>query len=431
MTFPIAEIRAQFPSLSIADGGRPRVYLDNPAGTQVPQRVADAAARCLIETNANLGGYFVTSRAAEAAIEAARERMRVFLNARSTREILVGPSMTSLTFRLSKALARGWTAGDEIVVTRMDHDGNIAPWLTAAEERGVRVRWVPFDRRTWRIETSALAEVLNGRTKLVAFNYASNLTGSINDVKALVRLVREAGAMSYVDAVQFAPHGLVDVRDLDCDFLACSSYKFFGPHLGIVYGRESVLEELRPYKVRPSTNDLPWRFELGTPQIELFAALDASIAYFEWLGSRCGAAGDARTKLERAFDAAAAYERGLAARLIAGLQRLPGARIFGIVEPLEFDKRVPTVSFVHDRRSTDELASELARHNIFVWSGNNYALELVRSLGLPEAAGVVRIGAAHYNTGSEIDAALDALEDYVRTRPASSDGNAAAGRLSG
>ncbi len=418
MSFPIERVRAQFPSLTITDGGTPRIYLDNPAGTQVPQRVADAAARCLIETNANLGGYFVTSRLAEETIESARTQMMHFLGAASTREIIVGPSMTSLTFRLSRALARRLQPGDEIVVTRMDHDGNISPWLAAAADRGLTIKWLDYDPQSWRIEPEALERVLTPRTRIVALNYASNLTGSINDMRALVARVHAAGALAYVDAVQFAPHGFVDVAQLDCDFLACSSYKFFGPHLGIVYGRESLLEDLEAYKVRPATNDLPWRFELGTPQIELYAALGATIAYYEWLGEAVGAAGDARAKIRAAFSASIQWEDDLAQRLIAGLQRLGNTTIFGITDPESAAHRVPTVSFVHEHLSTDEIAKALAERNIFVWSGNNYALELVRSLGLNEDAGVVRIGAAHYNTPDEIDRTLEALEDYVRSRTA-------------
>lgn len=417
MTFPIDDVRAQFPSLFITDEPeRSRIYLDNPAGTQVPLRVAQATARCLIESNANLGGHFVTSRRAEETIERTRERMRVFFNAESTREIIVGPSMTSLTFRLSRALARQWSPGDEIVVTRMDHDANIAPWLAVAQERGLRVRWLPFDAHTWRIEPDALEAVLNERTRLVALNYASNLTGSVNDVTALVRRVHQAGALAYVDAVQFAPHGLVDVREIGCDFLACSSYKFFGPHLGIVYGREAVLEHLQAYKVRPATNELPWRFELGTPQIELFAGLDATVHYLEWLGERLGCTGTPRERIAAAFHAAAAHERDLATRLIDGLRAIRGVTIFGIVNPAAFSARVPTVSFVQREHSTDEIAAALAQRGIFVWSGNNYALEIVKALGLDEAAGVVRIGAAHYNTHAEIDATLEALDAAFHAR---------------
>ncbi len=418
MSFPIERVRAEFPSLAICDGGRPRIYLDNPAGTQVPNRVADAAARALIETNANLGGYFVTSRLAEQTIDDARARMAQFLGAGSPREIIVGPSMTSLTFRLSRALARRLQPGDEIVVTRMDHDGNISPWLAAAADRGLVVRWLDYDRNSWRIEPSALDRVLSERTRIVALNYASNLTGSINDVRTLVERIHAAGALAYVDAVQFAPHGFIDVVKLGCDFLACSSYKFFGPHLGIVYGRESLLDELEAYKVRPATNDLPWRFELGTPQIELFAALGATVAYYEWLGAELGTNGDARAKIRSAFAASVQWEEQLAQRLIEGLQRIDGTAIFGITDRASAAHRVPTVSFVHERLSTDDIAKAMAVRNIFVWSGNNYGLELVRTLGLNEESGVVRIGAAHYNTLAEIDATVEALETYVRSRAA-------------
>ncbi len=418
MSFPVERIRAEFPSLSITDGGQPRIYLDNPAGTQVPQRVADATARCLIETNANLGGYFITSRLAEETIETARVRMTQFLGAASTREIIVGESMTSLTFQLSRALARRWQPGDEIVVTRMDHDGNISPWLAAAADRGLTIRWVDFDRESWRIDPEALDRVLTGRTRLVALNYANNLTGSINDVRTLVKRIQAAGALAYVDAVQFAPHGFIDVAQLGCDFLACSSYKFFGPHLGIVYGREMLLEELEAYKVRPATNDLPWRFELGTPQIELFAALGATIEYYEWLGEQLGEAGDQRAKIRAAFTGAAQWEELLVQQLIAGLQRIGNLSIIGITDPDQSVHRVPTVSFVHERLSTVEIAKALGERNIFVWSGNNFALEIVRTLALNEEAGVLRIGAAHYNTPAEIDATLEALEAYVRSRTA-------------
>lgn len=418
MGFPIERIRAQFPSLALTDDGRPRIYLDNPAGTQVPRRVAEAAANALIETNANLGGYFVTSRLAEQTIEDARLRMTQFVGAASSREIIVGPSMTSLTFRLSRALARRLQPGDEIVVTRMDHDGNISPWLAAAADRGLVVRWLDYDPHSWRIEADALERVLTKRTRIVALNYASNLTGSINDMRTLVERVHAAGALAYVDAVQFAPHGFIDVAELGCDFLACSSYKFFGPHLGIVYGRESLLDELEAYKVRPATNDLPWRFELGTPQIELFAALGATIAYYEWLGEELGTHGDARAKIRAAFAASVQWEEHLARRLIEGLQQIEGTAIFGITDRASAAHRVPTVSFVHERFSTDEIAKAMAERNIFVWSGNNFALELVRTLGLNEEAGVVRIGAAHYNTLAEIDATVGALEEYVRSRAA-------------
>jgi len=389
-TFPIDTVRAHFPALAREDAGVKRIHLDNPAGTQVPRQVADAAARCLLETNANLGGYFTTSIAAEKVVDDAHRAMARFVNG-SEREVIIGPSMTSLTFEMSRSIGRMLSKGDEIVVTRMDHDGNISPWLALAEDLGLTVRWVPFDEQSWVIEPAALEAVLTKKTKLVALNYASNLTGSINDVQALVERIHSAGALAYVDAVQFAPHGVVDVKALDCDFLACSSYKFYGPHLGVVWGRESLLEDLYPYKVRPQTSDIPYKFETGTPQIEQLAALTATIEYIE-------STPDAQL-----------YERQLAARLIDGLRQIPGVRIIGITDPARYGHRVPTVSFIHDRKTPGEIAESLARKNIFVWSGHNFALEIVRQLGIDENQGVVRIGIAHYNTLSEIDQTLEAV----------------------
>lgn len=406
---PLDAIRAQFPALALTDAGAPRIYLDNPAGTQVPQRVADAVSHCLLKTNANLGGYFTTSIAAEeAAIEAHRAMAR-FLGASSEREIVIGPSMTNLTFALSRSLGRTINPGDEIVVTRMDHDGNISPWLAMAEDRGATVRWLPFDTTTWNIEPKALDNVLSNKTRIVALNYASNLTGSINDVAALVERIHAAGALAYVDAVQFAPHGFIDVQTLNCDFLACSSYKFFGPHLGIVWAREQILSDLYAYKVRPATADLPWKFETGTPQIELLAGLTATIGYLESLG----APHTGRDALRAAFDNASAYERNLTAQLIEGLQSIQGVTIAGIADPAKFESRVPTVSFTHTKRKPSKIAEALARRNIFVWSGHNYALEIARTLNLDESEGVVRIGMAHYNTSAEIAITIDALREIL------------------
>ena len=408
--FPVDVVRAEFPALHISDNGRPRVYLDNPAGTQVPARVADAICRCLLETNANLGGFFSTSLAAEGIVQRAHEAMARFLGADSFREIVIGPSMTGLTFELSRSLARTLNPGDEIVVTRMDHDGNIAPWLATAEDSGATIRWLDFDHASWIVEPKALDAVLSDRTRIVALNYASNLTGSVNDIRILVARVHAAGALAYVDAVQFAPHGFIDVEQLNCDFLGCSSYKFYGPHMGIVWGREILLRDLYPYKVRPQTDELPWRFETGTPQIEQLAGVEATVAYFEWLGSISSQEREGRDQIRSAFEAASQYERELTARLIAGLRRISGVRIIGITEPERAQWRVPTVSFRHERCSPVEIARALAERNIFVWSGHNFALEVVRSLGIDEEQGVVRIGLAHYNTAAEVDQVLDALD---------------------
>ncbi|MBV8333531.1 MAG: cysteine desulfurase-like protein [Candidatus Eremiobacteraeota bacterium] len=409
-TFPIADVRAAFPSLELRDAGTPRIYLDNPAGTQVPRAVADAMTRSLLETNANLGGSFATSRLAGGVVAEGYRAAADFVGAPDEDEIVVGPSMTALTFAISRSLAHSIDPGDEIVVTAMDHDGNVAPWLAAAQERGAVVRWVAFDRETWRIEPAALKESLSRKTRIVALNYASNLTGSVNDVRALCELVREAGALSYVDAVQYAPHGAIDVAAIGCDFLACSAYKFFGPHVAVVWGRAALLKSLHPYKVRPQSDAPPAKFEMGTPQIELFAGLTAAVDH---LASLAPAHDTRRARLRAAFAATSAWEERLAERLIAGLRRRKGVEIVGVTDYPGLPHRVPTVSFTHASVRPSHVAAELARRGVFVWSGHNFALETVRRLGIDEEEGVVRIGAAHYNTIDEIDAALEALEGVL------------------
>jgi cysteine desulfurase family protein (TIGR01976 family) len=413
MTFPIERVRAEFPALAMTDRGRPRLYLDNPAGTQVPRRVADAVSQCLLETNANLGGHFATTLAAGQVVAAAHQAMADFLGARSSREIVIGPNMTTLTFHLSRAIARDWKAGDEIIVTRMDHEGNVSPWLAIAEDKGLKIKFLPFDKESWQIETRDLEPLLSERTRLVALNYASNLTGSINDVKALTALAHKAGALVYVDAVQFAPHRLVDVQALECDFLACSAYKFFGPHMGIVWGREEILQGLQAYKCRCSDNDLPQRFETGTPQIELLAGLTATVDYFEWLGGEVGAGGSRRQRIAAAYQASVDHEEPLANRLIAGLLEIDGIRIAGITNANRANHRVPTVSFRHDRVAPVTIARALAEANIFVWDGHNYAYELVQHLGIPVDEGVLRIGMAHYNTAAEVDQVIAAVKATI------------------
>jgi len=407
--FPIDLVREQFPALAHPS----RIHVDNPAGTQVPRRVADAVADTLLHHNANLGGYFATSREAGAIVEQAHKDAATLFGAADWRDIVIGPSMTALTFRVAQALAPTLSAGDELIITGMEHDANVAPWLAIAAHRGCTVRRVPFDALSWRIEPAALDAVLAPRTRLLALNYASNLTGSINDVAALTARAHLAGALVYVDAVQFAPHGLLDVAALGCDFCAISAYKFFGPHVGVLWARGDLLRDLTPEKVRPSSNDNPWRWEPGTPQIELQAGLSAAIDYLDWLGAHCGDATDTRARLACAFSAATAWEAGLARSLIAGLKSMPGITIHGITNVDRIGFRVPTVSLTHHNIAPATIAGHLAADGIFVWSGNNYALEVVRQLGVPEAAGVLRIGLAHYNTAEEIRHLLEAIETAI------------------
>ncbi len=404
--FPINEVRARFPALR-SDA----LFLDNAAGTQVPDMVIEAVAGAMANAASNLGGFFKASKDAEAIYDAAHEGMADLLGASTGREILIGQSMSMLTFQISRSLGRGWREGDEVVVTHMDHEGNISPWLRLAEERGLTIRWLGFNRDTWRIEPEELKPLLNERTRLVALNYASNNTGSINPVGELTAIARSAGALAYLDAVQFAPHGLVDVQALGCDFLACSSYKFFGPHLGVLWGRAELLGELYPYTVRCAPADLPGRHDVGTSQTEMFAGLAATADYFAWLGETSGASGDRRAKIAGAYAAATAYEMPLAQKLIDGVRAIPGVAVHGITNSNRLHERVPTVSLTHARHKSAALAKGLAERGINVWSGHNYAPEVVRWLGLDETDGVLRIGLAHYNTAAEVDQVLTALAE--------------------
>ncbi len=413
LNFPIEAVRGKFPALSLTDKGRRRIYLDNPAGTQVPRAVADAVSNCLLNTNANLGGFFETTVAAQEVVDGAHAAMADFLGAAGPEEIIVGANMTTLTFHLSRTLGRSMKPGDEIIVTRMDHEGNVSPWLQLAEDLGLVVRFLPFDERSWQVEEEALKALLSEKTRLVALNYASNLTGSINRVQALTAIAKAAGALVYVDAVQFAPHGSIDVRQLGCDFLACSAYKFFGPHMGIVWGRRAVIDTLKPYKCRCSSDGLPERFELGTPQIELMAGLSAAVDYFADLGAAAGEGGSRRRRIARAFEVSIAYENALAQKLIDGLSDIDGLTIRGITDPKRLSERVPTVSFTVDGIAPETIVRQMNSENIFLWSGHNYAWEIVHQLGIPAEQGVVRIGIAHYNTSAEIDETLESVHRVI------------------
>jgi cysteine desulfurase family protein (TIGR01976 family) len=403
--FPIERVRSQFPALSA-----PSVFLDNPAGTQVPRPVIDAVSAAMVGAASNTGGYFKASLDADAIYARAHEAMAELLGGTSGREIVIGQSMTMLTFQIARSLGRGWGPGDEIIVTRMDHEGNVSPWVRMAEDRGVTVRWLPFNRDTWRIEPENLRPLLSSKTRLLALNYASNMTGSINPVAELTKLAKEAGALVFVDAVQFVPHGPAAVAKLDCDFLACSSYKFFGPHLGVLWGRESLLSELYAYAVRCGPKEPPGRHELGTSQTELFAGLAAAADYFVWLGEQTGGTGQRREKIKGAYQAATDYERPLTQQLIDELRSIPGVQVQGITKADRLHERVPTVSITHPRHRPSSLAQALAAQGINVWSGHNYAYELAKYLGLDEQEGVLRIGLAHYNTAAEVDRIVHSLQ---------------------
>jgi cysteine desulfurase family protein (TIGR01976 family) len=413
MEFPLSQVRARFPSLMVRDNGVGRTYLDNPAGTQVPTSVVEAISNYLLHDSANAGGKFHTSIASDNVWQKAHQDMALFLGANSASEIVIGQSMTALTFHMSRSICHDFKPGDQIVITRMEHEGNIGPWLEIAKDKGLDIRWVDFNKDSWQVEPEDLMAQLTDRTRLVALNYASNMTGSINDVRALTRLAKDAGALVFVDAVQLAPHHLVDVQALGCDFLACSSYKFFGPHLGIVWGHEALLSALYPYKGRCVSNDSPDRFEMGTPQFELLTALSATVDYFAQLGASCGGNGDRRDLIARAYEAARSYEEPLTNRLIEGLKTIPGIKIYGTTNPNRIGERVPTISFRHTAHDPASIASALAQSGIQVWHGHNYAYEPARALNIPLDEGVVRIGLAHYNTNDEVERTLEEITKTV------------------
>ncbi|HEX8382179.1 MAG TPA: cysteine desulfurase-like protein [Sphingomonas sp.] len=412
MDFPLDAVRARFPALSVPG----RIYFDAPGGTQV---CAPAIARMVahLETGtANAGGCFATSRDTDALSDAAHAAMADLLGGEPG-EIAFGANMTTLTLAVGRALARGWDEGDELVVTRLDHDANVAPWLQVAADRAMTVRWIDFDPVTGRLDLDALPGLLGARTRLVAVGGASNALGTVNDVAGIVRIVRaRSAALVFVDAVQLAPHGPVDVRALGCDLLACSPYKLFGPHQGVLWGRAALMRMLEAYKVRPASIDPPaHRFETGTPSFEGQAGVLGSIDYLEWLGERLSpGANGRRERLGAAMRGIAAYEEGLSARMLDGLAGVPGLTLFG---PAGVEGRVPTFAFTIAGHPPHVVAAHLAARGIFAWSGHFYAVEAIRRLGLKEAGGLVRVGLCHYNSADEVDrlvAALHALHSPGR-----------------
>lgn len=408
-SFPIDWCREQFPALHRDFGGKPAVFLDGPAGSQVPQRVIDAISRYLVEMNANHGGRFPTSVASDALLDEAHRAMADLLGAPNSRSTIFGANMTSLTFAFSRALARTWKPGDEIIVTRLDHDANVRPWVLAAQDAGVQVHTIPFRHADCTLDTDELQSKLSERTRLVAVGCASNAVGTINPVADICRWAHAAGSQVYLDAVHYAPHGLIDVADWDCDYLACSAYKFFGPHVGILWGKSELMETLTPYKVRPAADTLPDRWMTGTQNHECIAGVLAAIEYLADLGRQFEPPlATRRESLHRALREISQYERTLCDRLLAGLAELQQVRVWGITDRTRLGQRVPTLSITHASHSPIEIVDHLSARGIFAWHGNFYALELSESLGR-EPEGLVRLGLLHYNTAGEIDRLLAAL----------------------
>ena len=421
MPLNLNQIRTQFPALQ-----RNAIYLDNPAGTQVPHQVIDRIQNYLIEMNANTHGSFDTSLASDALIDEARLAAKEFLGASRPEEVIFGPNMTSLTFNISRSLAKWLSPRDEIVVTRLDHDANITPWTMIAEDRDCIVRWVDFDVETGELNQKSLENALENRPRIVAIGYASNALGTINPVKRIVQAAHDAGALVYVDAVQYAPHGSIDVQDLDCDFLACSSYKFFGPHLGLLYGKYELLEELKAYKVRPAEDHPPDKFETGTKNHEGIAGLLGALEYLKWIGSTFGdnysekfsqtGISENRILFKKGMTAIRAYEFEISKTLLEITTQMPRARLYGPSDPRQLENRVPTFAITVDGFHPQEVAEKLGDRGIYVWDGNYYAQAVTERLGLEETGGMVRIGPVHYNTLAEIQQFGEVLEEIIQNK---------------
>jgi cysteine desulfurase family protein (TIGR01976 family) len=410
--FDIAWVRDQFPSLKLQVHGLPAAFLDGPAGTQVPKQVMDAVQNYFLAANANTYGAFLTSRRANEMILAARAAMADFFNCDSN-EVVFGQNMTTITFDLSRAIARELKPGDEIVVTTLDHDANVAPWR-ALEEKGVIIRQVDIRESDCTLDLGDLKRKISPKTKLVAVGYASNIVGTINPVAEITRLAHAAGALMFIDAVHYAPHGPIDVKALDCDFLVSSPYKFFGPHMGTLYGKKEHLERFKPYKVRPATDASPECWETGTQVQELIAGIAAAVDYIAQLGRHCDpAVKNRREALLTAYRETRRYETTLITKLIEGLQVIPGAKIFGITDSSRFNERCSTLSLRLGNHHPTEIATFLGDRGIFTWDGNFYALNLSERLGVEQRGGVLRVGLVHYNTPEEVDRLLAALRQFA------------------
>lgn len=403
MPFDINAVRAAFPSMN-----KDRIYLDNPAGTQVPQRVVDRMTECLIQANANLGGGFPTSQHAEELVEGARSAMADFLNAPSDRDIIFGANMTTLTFHVGRSILKNFNPDDEIILGSMCHDANVHPWVLLAQDYGLKVRFFEFDLESFEYDLTKLDAVITDKTRFIALGYASNILGTINPVKAVCEKARAIGALSFIDAVAFAPHGPIDVQDLGCDFLACSTYKFYGPHQAVLYGRKEVLETLTPYKVRPAPQALPDCFETGTQNHECLAGVLGALEYIETLADT--GLGNRTLRLHSAMANMEAYEAQLGWQLIDGIKDKAGLKIHGIINPNRAAHRVPTISFTLEGRHSSELSKSLINKGIYNWAGHSYALEPAQRLGILEQGGVVRLGIGHYNTAEEIDRVIEAAK---------------------
>ncbi|MFJ7282497.1 cysteine desulfurase-like protein [Pseudomonas sp. NPDC099000] len=410
----IERIRQQFPVFSMPTL-KDTIFLDGAAGTQMCKTALDASLQAAIENNANLGGHFSTSSIAQREIDRARCAAAALVNANCAEEIVFGQNMTTLTFHMSRCLGRSLRKGDEIVLTRSDHEANISPWLELAKDLELTVRWLSFDLNTYGFNISEIESSITERTKIVALSYANNVTGTINDVAAVAALAKRKGAIVYIDAVQFAPHGVIDVQALGCDFLVCSSHKLYGPHHGILWGRLELLEALIPYKPRPTSDKPPFKFETGTKNREAIAGALGAIEHLAWIGREFGGSSeqaDKRQQIVAGTRTVVEHEQVLVQEVLEGLKGFTGIRIYGYCEPIELCRRVPTVSFTLDSTPSEVVSQHMAERGIRLWYGNNFSTETIRALGLDENDGVVRISLAQYTSQDDVHRFLSAMDNF-------------------
>lgn len=406
MNFTPSLVRAQFSALQQTYKNKPAIFLDGPGGSQVPQSVLEAMNAYLGFFNSNLGGHYFSSQQTTDLMRDARHYAAALVNAESQDNIVFGANMTSLTFQLSRTISRDWQVGDEVIVTALDHYSNVSSWQQAAEDKGTTVHQARIDEQDCSLDVDHLLSLINPNTKLVALTYASNTTGSIVDVKRVVEAAHQVGAMVYVDAVHYAPHHLIDVQALGCDFLACSAYKFFGPHVGIAYVSPKWLQELKPYKVEPATDIGPGRFETGTQSFEGLAGVIAAVKYLSQWGEN---EASLRERLVQSYQQFNQHETAISERFLSRLADLKGVTLWG-KRDANSEVRTPTFALTFAHHSPEEIARKLGEQNICVWNGHFYALGLVRQLDLEESGGVVRIGFMHYNTLQEVDSLFDELK---------------------
>jgi cysteine desulfurase family protein (TIGR01976 family) len=406
-SFPITWVREQFPSLRLSIDRAPAIFLDGPGGTQVPECVIRAVSDYYRTSNSNLGGRFLTSQNTMETVERARIALAEFLNANHAEEIVFGQNMTSLTFCLSRVLAKSWVPTAELIVTSLDHDANVSPWRLAAAEKDITVKTWEFRKDTCSLDLEDLRMLISDRTVLIAVTLASNAVGSLVDIQSVSKFAKQVGAKVFVDAVHFAPHGKIDVQTLGCDFLACSAYKFFGPHIGVFWARREWLTETQNFKVRPASDQPPGKWETGTQSFESIAGTLAALDYLRNLANRTSST----ASLDAAMDSVRRYELGLSERFLSSIARNRRVKVYGISDPKQVARRTPTFALRLEGIHPDVAAEKLGKRGIFVWSGNFYAVDLIERLGLADRGGVIRIGLVHYNTVEEVDRISEALED--------------------